>query len=129
MEQQMQLTPLSAVPATFGAHDRIVMLRHEVAELDLHEANRRAKKEMLVEEFRSVLEEGIASAPALFVPMVKGKAQTLSSLIEEALEYDDLKPRAVQLLIDAALGMPVQQAAANLLKAVGAQVAESECGL
>lgn len=124
----MQTTPLYAVPDTLGAWDRSI-LTHHVAELDLHEANRRARKEMLVEDFRSVLEEGIASAPALFVPKVNGKRQTLSSLIEEALEYEDLKPRAVQLLIDAALGMPVQQAAANLLKAIGAQVAESECGL
>jgi hypothetical protein len=123
----MQTVPLSSVPATFGAWDRAVTLkRHEVAELDLHETNRAARKAMLLEEFRSVLEEGIATAPVLSLRLVKGKPQTLCSLIEEALEYDDLKPRAVQLLVDAALGMPVQQAAANFLKAVGERVAENE---
>lgn len=117
---------------TLGAWDSIPELRRLREHndfMDAQEADRQARKELKVEAYLDTASEGDVRAPCFFVEQRAGvafKAPSLTDVTWDALDTDELRGRAIQILLDAALGMPVQQKAAALLEAAAENFAEGE---
>ena len=130
----MNTIRLAEVSPTWGAHDatgfatRCAQSR-AAAEADEIERDRQARKELLAEDFMSALEEGDLTARAMFAPAKRnGVRPAVYEVMFEALDYDHSKLVApfMQLAVDCALGMPVQEKAAKLLQEITQVWAEVE---
>lgn len=121
---------------TLGALDNLPTLRalqQHNAEMDAAARERNAKQEHLRDALMDALSEGVLKAPALFAPQwpdrkaVGGKrVPSVAEVLGAALDVEDTWQEALQLVVDAALGMPVRERAAAVLRKAATEWADAE---